>query len=47
MLPRASVILTTYNQPRLLNLVLHSYERQSCLDFEIVVSDDGSGPETR
>ena len=47
MLPRASVILTTYNQPRLLDLVLQSYERQSRLDLEIVIADDGSGPETR
>lgn len=44
---RASVILSTYNQPRLLDLVLTSYARQSCLDFEVVIADDGSGSETR
>ena len=45
--PRASVILTTYNQPRLLDLALRAYARQSCLDFEVIVADDGSGEETR
>jgi glycosyltransferase involved in cell wall biosynthesis len=46
MAPRASVILSTYNQPRLLDLALASYARQSCVDFELLVADDGSGPET-
>jgi glycosyltransferase involved in cell wall biosynthesis len=42
-----SVILSTYNQPRLLDLTLFGYSRQSALDFEVVVADDGSGSETR
>ena len=46
MAPRLSVILATYNQPELLDLVLHSYARQSCLDFELIVADDGSGRRT-
>jgi glycosyltransferase involved in cell wall biosynthesis len=46
MAPRASVLLSTYNQPRLLDLVLHGYARQSTQDFEIVIGDDGSGSET-
>lgn len=46
MAPRASVILSTYNQPRLLDLVLHSYARQSLMDFELLIADDGSGEET-
>jgi glycosyltransferase involved in cell wall biosynthesis len=46
MAPRASVILSTYNQPRLLDLALHSYARQSCMDFELLIADDGSGEET-
>ena len=45
--PRASVILATYEQPRLLDLALAGYSHQSTRDFEIVVADDGSGPETR
>jgi len=44
---RASVILATYDQPRLLDLALAGYSGQSTRDFEIVVADDGSGPETR
>ncbi len=47
MAPAASVVLSTYDQPELLDLALHGYARQSTLDFEIVVADDGSGPETR
>jgi glycosyltransferase involved in cell wall biosynthesis len=42
----ASVILATYNQPRALDLSLRGYARQSTRDFEIVIADDGSGPET-
>jgi glycosyltransferase involved in cell wall biosynthesis len=44
---RASVILTTYNQPRQLELVLWGYAVQTRRDFQVVVADDGSGPETR
>lgn len=42
-----SVIFTTYNQPRPLELVLWGYAVQTRRDFEVVVADDGSGPETR
>jgi len=42
----ASVLLTTYNQPRALDFVLQGYARQSRLDFEVLIADDGSGPET-
>lgn len=43
---RASVILSTYQAPRALALVLEGYAAQNVRDFEIVVADDGSGPET-
>jgi glycosyltransferase involved in cell wall biosynthesis len=43
---RASVILATYNQPRLLDLALLGYSTQTARDFEIVVADDGSSGET-
>jgi len=43
---RPSVVLTTYEQPRALELVLWGYARQTHTDFEIVVADDGSGPRT-
>ena len=41
-----SVILTTYEQPRALELVLWGYANQTLSDLEIIVADDGSGPET-
>ncbi len=46
MSPRASVVLSTYDQPRVLDLALCGYARQSTHDFEILIGDDGSGPET-
>ncbi|MEX0906734.1 MAG: glycosyltransferase [Gemmatimonadota bacterium] len=42
-----SVIISTYNQPSLLERVLWGYAVQSRRDFEVVVADDGSGPATR
>ena len=44
---RATVILSTYNQPRWLEKSLWGYAAQTERDFELVVADDGSGPETR
>ncbi len=44
--PRASIIISTYNWPDALGLVLHSALAQRETDFEIVVADDGSRPET-
>ena len=41
-----SVILSTYNREDALDAVLRSLSRQSDRDFEVVVADDGSGPET-
>ena len=43
---RLSVVVTTYNNPRGLALVLTGLERQSRQDFELLIADDGSGPET-
>jgi glycosyltransferase involved in cell wall biosynthesis len=43
----ASVIFTTYNHPRWLEKTLWGFSAQSYRDFEIIVADDGSGPETR
>lgn len=45
--PAASLILSTYNSPDLLERSLLGYARQECRDFEIVIADDGSNPETR
>lgn len=43
----ASVIFTTYNHPQWLEKTLWGFSVQSYRDFEIIVADDGSGPETR
>lgn len=45
--PRTAVILTTYNWPRALELTLTGLSVQSDPEFEVLVADDGSGPETR
>ncbi len=41
-----SVILSTYNAPDWLEKSLWGYAMQTHRDFEIVVADDGSGPQT-
>lgn len=41
-----SVIISTYNKPRFLELVLRGYSVQTNNDFEIVIADDGSTSET-
>ncbi len=41
-----SVIVTTYNRPDALDAVLRALSHQTDRGFEIVVADDGSGPET-
>ena len=43
---RCSVIIATYNKPHFLELVLSGYAAQTRRDFELIVADDGSGPET-
>lgn len=40
------VVFTTYNRPDDLARVLPGYARQSHKVFEVVIADDGSGPET-
>lgn len=44
---RASLLVTTFNRPDALACVLASIERQSELPDEIIIADDGSGPDTR
>jgi glycosyltransferase involved in cell wall biosynthesis len=44
---RLSVVMTTYNQPAWLELVLLGYSVQSFRDFEVLVADDGSDERTR
>ena len=42
-----SLIVATYNRPDALGAALRSLARQTDRNFEIVVADDGSGPQTR
>jgi glycosyltransferase involved in cell wall biosynthesis len=44
---KSAVIVTTYNDPGKLALVLEGLIRQSVMPDEILIADDGSGPETR
>lgn len=44
---RASLFVSTYEQPRALELVLAGLLRQSVTDFEVLICDDGSSEETR
>jgi glycosyltransferase involved in cell wall biosynthesis len=44
---RISVAVITYNWPQALELVLHSLAQQTELPYEVIVTDDGSGEETR
>ncbi len=44
---RISVIISTYNHPLWLEKVLWGYECQTYKDIEILIADDGSGPETK
>lgn len=43
---RVSVVLATYNQPDALAKTLAGYRIQEHAAFQVVIADDGSGPET-
>ena len=42
-----SVIVTTYNRPDALNLVLSALAQQTQLPNEVIIADDGSTDATR
>lgn len=42
-----TLLVNTFNAPEALNKVLGAIRQQTALPFEILVADDGSGPETR
>ena len=42
-----SLIITTFNRPDALFIVLQSVERQSQIPNEIIIADDGSDERTR
>jgi glycosyltransferase involved in cell wall biosynthesis len=41
-----SIVVTTYEWPAALDVVLRALSEEEDEDFEVVVADDGSGPET-
>jgi glycosyltransferase involved in cell wall biosynthesis len=41
-----SIVIPTYNRPEALHAVLRSLAQQSDQDFEVLVADDGSEPDT-
>ncbi len=43
-IPFLSLIITVYNKPENLRMVLAALARQSFNQFEVVIADDGSGP---
>ncbi len=43
---KCSVIVTTYNRVDALSSVLTALAEQSTSDFEVIIADDGSGPDT-
>ena len=45
--PGIAVIVSTYERPDSLDAVLRSLAEQTYRAFEVVVADDGSGPDTR
>jgi hypothetical protein len=44
---KISVIVPTYNRPIALKLCLLSLAKESLAPYEVLIADDGSGPETR
>ncbi|MGZ5127359.1 MAG: glycosyltransferase family 2 protein [Burkholderiales bacterium] len=44
---KTAVIVTTYNRPDALQVVLEGYREQTVGDFELLIADDGSRDETR
>ena len=42
-----SLIITTYNRPDALLLVLKSVENQSLIPNEVIIADDGSNEDTK
>jgi len=45
--PDLSLVIAVYNKPDVLRLVLAACERQSFTRFDVIIADDGSGPEVR
>jgi len=46
-IPQIAVVITTYNNPKSLELCLMSFLNQTYKNFDLFLADDGSGDETR
>ena len=46
-MPKISIVIATYNYLSYLKLCLFALERQNFSDFEVIIADDGSGPEVK
>ncbi|UGU16734.1 glycosyltransferase family 2 protein [Sinomicrobium kalidii] len=46
-IPSISVIIATYNKQDWLRKVLEGYKCQTCIDFDVIIADDGSTEETK
>jgi glycosyltransferase involved in cell wall biosynthesis len=44
-MPALTLVIAVYNKPEILRMVLAGVARQVFRDFEVIVADDGSGPE--
>lgn len=44
---RIAIIVATYRRPEALRALLEGYRQQDSGDFEVIVADDGSGPDVR
>lgn len=44
---KTTLIIATYNWPQALRLCLKSVQKQTRLPDEVIIADDGSGPETK
>ena len=44
---KSSLVISTYNFPKALNLVLKSLTKQSVMPYEVLIADDGSKNETK
>jgi len=42
-----TIIIASYNKPQYLQLVLDGYRKQSNLNFDVIIADDGSTEETK
>ncbi|MBI3364074.1 MAG: glycosyltransferase [Ignavibacteriae bacterium] len=45
--PLLSLVIAVYNEVRYLEFIVEALKRQTFQDFEIVIADDGSGPDIR